>query len=56
MNVMDIPGSQPAVRKQLSFNTRDIMNITDIEGTRPTKQDPMLRFSRSQVPRAQLNN
>jgi hypothetical protein len=37
MNVADIPGSQPAVRKQLSFRTRDIMNIDDIEGTKPTK-------------------
>lgn len=47
MSVDDIPGSQPAVRKQLSYKTRDIMNISDIEGTKPTKQDPMLRFSRS---------
>ena len=34
MFIDDIPGSRPAKKKQLDIATRDLMNISDIEGTK----------------------
>jgi len=34
MFIDDIPGSRPAKKRQLDIATRDLMNITDIEGTK----------------------
>jgi len=34
MLIDDIPGTKPVKKKQLEFETRDILSIEDIEGTR----------------------
>lgn len=34
MNIADIPGTRAVKKKQLDITTRDVMNITDIEGTK----------------------
>lgn len=34
MFIDDIPGSRPTKKKQLDIATRDLMNISDIEGTK----------------------
>lgn len=34
MLIDDIPGTKPVKKKQLEFETRDILSIKDIEGTR----------------------
>ena len=34
MNIDDIPGTKPVKKKQLDFETRNILNIADIDGTK----------------------
>lgn len=34
MMIDDIPGTKPVKKKQLDFETRNILNIEDIEGTK----------------------
>jgi hypothetical protein len=34
MLIDDIPGTKPVKKKQLEFETRNILNIEDIEGTK----------------------
>lgn len=36
----DIPGTRPTKKKQLDIKTRDLMNITDIEGTKARQRHP----------------
>lgn len=34
MDIDDIPGTRPLKKKQLDYSTRNIMHISDIEGTK----------------------
>jgi hypothetical protein len=34
LSIDDIPGTRPLKKKQLDYSTRNIMEITDIEGTK----------------------
>ena len=34
MSIEDIPGTRPTKKKQLDFSTRNILDISDIQGTK----------------------
>lgn len=46
LNIDDIPGTRPIKRKHLDIQTRDVMKVSDIEGTSSKPMYPVVKERR----------